>query len=254
VPASPTERSLCVSIHDVAPDTWAQCRCLLAAVRAVADIPLTLLVVPQYHGNAALPRAYESALGALLAQGHELALHGYTHLDTQARHARRFQRFLRTVYTRGEGEFSALDAAQARQRIELGLAWFARRHFPVNGFVAPAWLLSEAAWRVLRDYPFEYTSTFWRFHRLRTQRGAQQAVFSPSLVYSTRNGVAKALSCHGADALACGLRVAPLVRLGLHPRDACFPELVRHFQHVLAGLLATRHACTKLGFARGTWG
>jgi predicted deacetylase len=41
----PTRR-LCVSIHDVAPATWTECRTLLEAVAAVADIPLTLLVVP----------------------------------------------------------------------------------------------------------------------------------------------------------------------------------------------------------------
>ena len=41
------EQVLCVSIHDVAPATWTDCLRLVQAVRAVADIPLTWLVVPQ---------------------------------------------------------------------------------------------------------------------------------------------------------------------------------------------------------------
>ena len=141
----PTEpKALCVSIHDVAPDTWADCVRLQRAVRAVADIPLTWLVVPRYHGRAPAAPAMERALDALLAQGHELALHGYTHLDSAPPARGLRSRFLRTVFTQGEGEFAAIDEADARQRIALGLAWFAERGWPVRGFVPPAWLLGEA--------------------------------------------------------------------------------------------------------------
>ena len=38
-------RTLCVSIHDVAPATWPDCQRVIAAVHAVAPIPLTLLVL-----------------------------------------------------------------------------------------------------------------------------------------------------------------------------------------------------------------
>lgn len=47
-------RALCVSIHDVAPATWPQCRLLWHALcEVVPDLPLTWLLVPHYHGCAA---------------------------------------------------------------------------------------------------------------------------------------------------------------------------------------------------------
>jgi len=240
------QRALCVSIHDVAPDTWRDCERLLRALRAVADIPLTWLVVPRYHGSTAAWQGCEEALGALLAHGHELALHGYTHLDTAPASASLRLRLLRTVYTEHEGEFAAIGADEARRLIELGLAWFGQRGWPVSGFVAPAWLLGAQAWSVLPEFAFDYTTTMSHFHLLRPRR----ALFSPTLVYAARNGAGRRLSPHLADVLAGLLGRAPLVRLGLHPRDAHYPDLVRHAQQLVERLLTSREALTKAAFAQ----
>jgi predicted deacetylase len=244
---SPTDgKTLCVSIHDVAPDTWPQCLRLLDAVRAVADIPLTWLLVPHYHGKRTRSRSMEKILDTLLAQGHELALHGYTHLDTAPARAGLGSRFLRTVYTQREGEFAALGADEARRRLELGLAWFRRRGWPVSGFIAPAWLLGAEAWPVVREFPFAYTTTMSHFHLLRPRL----ALFSPSLVYAARNAAGRGLSPPVAGLQAALLRPAALVRLGLHPRDAGYPQLVRHAQQLVERLLVSRNALTKASFAR----
>jgi predicted deacetylase len=159
-------RMLCVSIHDVAPATWADCLRLVEAVRAVADIPLTWLVVPHYHFRPEQSPAMEACLNVALERGDELALHGYSHLDTEAGGGGLRARFLRNVYTRREGEFAALTEAEARRRLELGLDWFAARGWTPAGFVPPAWLLGEGAWRALRAAPFAYTTTFSHFHCL----------------------------------------------------------------------------------------
>lgn len=242
----PTDgQTLCVSIHDVAPLTWPDCLRLHEAIRAVADIPVTFLVVPRYHGVETRAPAYEKALGRLLMQGHELALHGYTHLDAEPVTGGLHQRFLRRVYTQGEGEFAAVDAARARRLIELGLAWFRQRNWPVSGFVAPAWLLGEDAWQALREFAFAYTTTFRYFHLL--PQG--QSLLSPSLVYATRNALGRSLSRRWAGMSSARLAAAPLVRLSLHPRDARHPEIVRHFQQMIAALLAYRQAGTKASFA-----
>jgi len=164
------ERMLCVSIHDVAPATWADCLRLVEAVRAVADIPLTWLVVPHYHFRPEQSPAMEACLNVALERGDELALHGYSHLDTEARGGGLRARFLRNVYTRREGEFAALAEAEARRRLELGLDWFAARGWTPTGFVPPAWLLGEGAWRALRESPFAYTTTFSHFHCLPAAR------------------------------------------------------------------------------------
>jgi predicted deacetylase len=238
---------LCVSIHDVAPATWSDCLRLVQAVREVADIPLTWLVVPHYHFRPERSPAMEACLEVVVERGDELALHGYSHLDTEAGGGGLRGRFLRNVYTRREGEFAALDEAEAKRRLDLGMAWFAERGWKPAGFIPPAWLLGKGAWRALRASGFAYTTTFSHFHCL---EGEGRAVLSPSLVYTARNRGGRLLSPRVADATAAMLANAPLVRFSLHPPDARYPELVRHTQRMLERLLAQREAVTKAECAR----
>jgi predicted deacetylase len=241
-----TPGALCVSLHDVAPQTWPLCRRLLQAIHAVADIPLTLLVVPDWHGNGGAPdAAYAGMLEAQLARGHELALHGYTHLDQGPPPAGWRERYLRRVYTLSEGEFAALGSDQAAERLARGCAWFDRHGWPLHGFVAPAWLLGPGTWRALQRFPFEYTTTMTRFHCLR--QGS--SVFAPSLVYSSRNEWGRACSRAGNTVAARLMNGMPLLRLGLHPRDAESLPVVAHMQRLLEKLLAARRPCTKAAFA-----
>lgn len=241
--------ALCVAIHDVAPATWPECLKLLNAVRAVGRFPLSWLVVPRYHGSAARSHSYEAALEQLQADGHELVLHGLTHLDaapesTGLRDLGRW--FLRGVYTQREGEFAAIGLDEARCRLDAGLAWFAERGWPVSGFVPPAWLISQAAEQALIEYPFEYTTRYGSFQLLRPFC----ALRSPALVYTARNRAGRALSPPAVRLQAALMRNSPLVRLALHPRDARYPALVRHAQDLIAQLLATREPMTKAAFAR----
>jgi predicted deacetylase len=253
IPEPNPKSMLCVSIHDVAPATWPDCLRLVQAIRAVADVPLTWLVVPHYHFRPEQSLAMEACLNAALERGDELALHGYSHLDTELASGGLRERFLRNVYTRREGEFAALSEAEAGRRLALGLDWFAARGWTPAGFVPPAWLLGEGAWRALRAAPFAYTTTFSHFHCLRDGDGnpvTGEALLSPSMVYAARNRSGRWLSPRVADATAKMLADAPLVRFSLHPPDARYPELVRHIQRVLERLLSRREAVTKEECAR----
>lgn len=246
-----TPASLCVSIHDVAPTTWLACEKLLRAVREVADIPVTLLVVPYYHYRCeALPSWYAAALRERLAAGDELALHGYTHVDEGAPAQTVGQRLVREVCTRGEGEFAALSCEDARQRLTRGRDWFARQGLPVVGFVAPAWLLSRGAWAALRSQPFLYTTTWRAFHLLPAGPDAH----SPALVCAARNAFTRRASRIANRTLVCHVRGRPLARLGLHPADAAYADLTRHWQRLLAMLLEERVAMTKAQFTRAWHG
>ncbi|QNA91019.1 DUF2334 domain-containing protein [Massilia sp. Dwa41.01b] len=232
---------LCVSIHDVAPATREACAQLAEALRGIADIALTWLVVPRYHDRADDERAMRAGLDAAPARGDELVLHGYTHLDSAAPEGSLRARFLRGVYTQREGEFAALTAAEARMRIELGLAWFRARGWEPSGFVPPAWLLGQGSWEALAGYGFSYTTTFTRFHLL-PERGS---VFAPSLVYAARNRAGRLFSPLAASMAARALAGSPLMRLSLHPPDLRHPRLMAHARHIVARALETRAAVTK---------
>ena len=239
--------TLCVSIHDVAPQTWSLCERLLLAVHAVAPIPVTFLVVPDYHHLPIVsPGSYDRYLELRLACGDELALHGYSHLDEAPPAATWSGRFRREVVTLREGEFAALDANQARHRLEQGIQWFARRGWPVSGFVAPAWLLGAGGIQAINEFPFQYTTSFGAFHLLR--HGV--AVMAPSLVYTARNPAGRWFSQRWTTFRTVLQREAPLVRLALHPNDANFPSLLYHCQRSIERLLRRRVAMTKVSFAQ----
>lgn len=240
----PPRPALCIVLHDVADATLPHCEQLLAAINEVDSVPVTLLAVPRYHGEPP-SRLLEQWLDARRQHGDEIALHGFTHHDDGTpRNAWDWLR--RRVYTRGEGEFWALDEPEAAARLQAGRAWFARCGWPLHGFVAPAWLMGPAAWRALRAaQTFDYTATLSHLHLLRgTGRLRAQGI-----VYSTANGWRRSSSVAWAALAARMQQQAPLLRLELHPRDALFPAVRRSWQHLLARALHERRALTMARFA-----
>lgn len=218
-------------------------------VRAVADVPVTHLVVPEYHGlpvESSTLAAFTAELDALRRDGDELALHGLRHLDDgpPARSPREWA--YRRWYTAGEGEFAALGEEEARARMEAGRAWFNARGWVPEGFVAPAWLLGESAWRALAAGAFRYTTTWDRFHLL----PERVALPAPGLVYSARSPWRRQASRLWTSALLKATENAPLLRLSLHPADAGHPALLRHTQSLLRAALTHREPMTKGDYAR----
>ncbi len=128
------ERALMLVLHDVAPHTWADYRPFVEAVDALGDVPMTWLVVPDFHRHDALDAnpAFRQELDARVARGDELVLHGYYHDDQQPLPNNPCDWFMRRVYT-WEGELYALDRAQAQQRLEQGVALFRRHAWPLHG-------------------------------------------------------------------------------------------------------------------------
>jgi predicted deacetylase len=243
---------VCVVMHDVSPATWPECRLLLDALQQVAGTPhtaplrATLLVVPAYHtGTAARDdRGFMDLMDRRRAAGDELALHGYRHYDDAVFRGVR-DRLARGIYTAREGEFSALTYDEAVRRLRLGADWFAANGWPLKGFVAPAWLMNDASWRALETLPLAYTTTMRHFHSL-PERNALPA---QSLVYSARSGLRRAVSKIWNENLMRRSDELPFLRLGLHPIDARFPEIVRHWQDLLERALETRTLTTKADFA-----
>ncbi|WKB54292.1 polysaccharide deacetylase family protein [Eleftheria terrae] len=239
------EPSLCVVLHDVAPDTWGACQRVIDAVGEVAPVPLTLLAVPRYHGAARSP-AFEATLTQRHECGDELALHGYTHQD-DGTPAGPIDRLRRQWYTAGEGEFADLSREAATQRLVAGLRWFQANRWPLYGFVAPAWLLSPGTWEALAVMPLTYTSTLRKIYTL-PQR---QSITSPSVVYSTRAGWRRLASvCWNSALYQAGQDSQLLVRFELHPHDADHFWVRRSWQRLLSWHLQYRRAMTVAEFVR----
>ncbi|MBC8118304.1 MAG: polysaccharide deacetylase family protein [Burkholderiaceae bacterium] len=231
-------------MHDVAPATWPHCLKVLQAVREVADIPLTLLVVPAYHGSCSAQPEFEAEMSAQLAAGNELALHGYFHVDPGVPSGVT-DWLRRRVYTAGEGEFCALSETEADERLTLGRRWFEANGWPLAGFVAPAWLLGAGAARALRARgDLQYTSTLTELIVL----PEAYAVRAPCLTYSVRQAWRRPASRAWNTLLAATTARVPVLRLGLHPRDADFRSVRRSWQRLLERALSERVAVTKSDF------
>jgi len=226
--------SLAVVLHDVAPATQAACERMLAAVREVAELPITLLAVPRYH-CAPTPLAFVDWLDDRYVRGDEIALHGYTHQDDGVPH-NLVDHLKRRHYTRGEGEFADLSMNEAMRRITAGVRWFSRQGFVLRGFVAPAWLMSRGTWEALRWADLAYTCTLRRLVLLPERR----EFTSQSIVYSTSSAWRRRVSLAWNAAVAGTLRHNPLLRLELHPHDADHPAIKRSWQRLLERHLADR--------------
>ena len=127
------ERSLLLVLHDVAPETWPDYRPFVEAVDALGQVPMTWLVVPDFHHRNPLEadEKFCELLSRRVARGDELALHGFYHYDDAPPPRTPGQYFMRRIYT-WEGEFYALDHAEAKARLAAGIELFRRRGWPVS--------------------------------------------------------------------------------------------------------------------------
>jgi predicted deacetylase len=228
------DRSVVLVLHDVAPQTWQDYRPFVEAIDAMGQIPMTWLVVPDFHGADPVDKApaFQRLMQSRLARGDELALHGYHHCDDgpTPRTARDF--FMRRIYT-WEGEFYTLDYPQALQRLEAGLEAFERNGWPVHGFVAPAWLMSDGTRAALRQVPLDYTSDAQHLYRLPDF----SPIDAPGIVWSARSSWRRGLSKIISDHREAYLHNATTIRLGLHPVDMRHDFSRQYWLHTLERLL-----------------
>lgn len=240
------EPHLIVVLHDVAPQTWPAYRAFVERIDKQANIPLTWLVVPDFHRQGPLERAHglQHLLHERLQRGDELALHGYYHCDDGPAPRTPRDWLMRRVVT-WEGEFYALSEAQASTRIQRGLELFSRLDWPVQGFVAPAWLMSEGTRCALRGLPLTYTSDANCFYRLPDF----SAIDAPGIVWSARSAWRRAASRVYSQWRERGLDAAPVIRLGLHPVDMLHEMSRKYWLNLIERLLEQgRTPVTKIGW------
>jgi uncharacterized protein len=245
---SADRRAVCISVHDVAPATWPRCARLLSMIDECRAGPVTLLVVPDYHHGGRIDAypAFARAIEARLARGDEVALHGYYHEDDAPPPRAPLGWIERRVLTQSEGEFAALDAAEALARLERGAAVMESLRWPVRGFVAPGWLLGPGARialsRLAGGAGFAYTTTRGGLYRLPDW----QYTFSPSLVCTVRSAWRRSMSQALNAATFAAARRGRLLRLSLHPVDAEHPDVMAQWRGWIERALEQHAPATKL--------
>jgi predicted deacetylase len=214
--ATTPPRSVMLVLHDVAPETWDDYYPFVQAVDAMGNIPITWLVVPDFHKRSAVSADtnFQRQMHRRLERGDELALHGYHHCDDGPKPGNPHEYFMRRIYT-WEGEFYGLDQQQALQKLEAGIDVFRHHDWPLHGFVAPAWLMSQGTRQALRSLPLAYTSDPGHLFTLPdfTSHTAPGIVWSAGSAW--RRGLSKLISDHRE----ARLEHASTLRLGLHPVD-----------------------------------
>lgn len=242
-------------LHDVAPSTWADYQPFVEAVDALGNVPMTWLVVPDFHRHNALndQPAFCRMLDTRVARGDELALHGYFHDDQEPGPTTPRDWFMRRVYTH-EGEFYRLSHEAALARLRAGIEIFQRHDWPLHGFVAPAWLMSDGTRQALRELPLRYTSDPQHLYRLPDFTPLD----APGLVWSARSAWRRGLSKIVCEQRQQRWRQAPVIRLGLHPVDMRHGYSRDYWLHTLERLLSEgRVPMTKIHWLdqqRGQWG
>ena len=234
------QRSLVVSIHDVAPSTRAKVEKILASLAGHGVHTCSLLVVPDYHrlGRSLADPSFCSWLHALAVNEHEIVIHGFFHQRARRRDENARAKIVTRIYTADEGEFFDLGYGEALRLIRKAQEDFKTHDFHPTGFIAPAWLLGAEAERAVIDAGMSYTTT------LRTVRDyhGDRTIPSQSLVYSVRSGLRRISSLAWNRSLFRRLTSNPLLRLGIHPPDIDRRAIWKQIDEIVSEALLDRRA------------
>ena len=224
-------KSLVVSLHDVSPLTQSFCERILLDLSELGVHQVSLLIIPNHHGRAPVTESssFQQWLKQEVDAGHEPVLHGYFH-QRQKGVDPWFSRITTEVYTAGEGEFFDLSFDLAKKSLCDGLADLGFLRRKVTGFVAPAWLLGDAAEQAVRSLGFVYTTRIGCIRIFKSlARNTREPkrprdfraieVRSRSLVWSTRASWRVLTSLYWNRALATAKSDAPVFRVSIHPAD-----------------------------------
>jgi len=235
------ERFGVVSFHDLAPFSQELCQDFLAECKTLGIPSITLLVVPQWHGNENLTH-YPKFLQWLRTQveaGHEVCLHGLTHRAEQISGGL-WSQMVGRIYTAKEGEFYRINQEEAEHKLIAGMDLMKQADLPYTGFTAPAWLLSAEARQCLIQFGFTYT-TYWNRVDLLLEN---RSIPAPTLVFSARNAWRRAVSLIWVPFWFRWNESSPVLRLAVHPNDLKYSSIRDTIFKIIRQALQTRTAVT----------
>jgi uncharacterized protein len=215
-------RRLLASIHDVGPKFEGRIDQLVDALeRHVGTAKFAMLVVPDHWDEAPLSAApaFQAKLRRWADAGVEMFLHGWRHRDDAPAKG-----FAQKHMTAGEGEFSALSAAEASERIADGRKVVEDAiGRPVAGFIAPAWLYSAGALDAVRDAGFALAED-----HMKVWQPASGTVVArgPVITWASRSPGRIRSSLMVAAAARALPQALPTARIAVHPGDVTVPALL----------------------------
>ena len=230
-------RRLLASIHDVSPRFVREIDMLAERFdRQLGAARFAMLVVPNHWDTApvAADKAFQARLRSWADAGVEMFLHGWRHRDDaptgfKARHM-----------TAGEGEFSALDAAEATRRLVAGRAVVEDAiGRPVAGFIAPAWLYGPGAMAAIKAQGFALAEDHMKVWR---PSDGKVLARGPVITWASRSRPRIAGSLFFAGLARIGLQPLPTVRIAVHPGDTTVPALLTSIDAAISALLPGRIA------------
>ncbi|MHA3775035.1 DUF2334 domain-containing protein [Verrucomicrobiota bacterium sgz303538] len=235
-------RSLVVSIHDVSPHTARACSDIVAELEQLGVARTSLLVVPDHHhrGHFLRDPSFCEWLTQQVQKGHEAVIHGYYHQRTRRTDESVTAKLTTRVYTADEGEFFDLERSVAAELVAKAREEFRTLDLEPSGFIAPAWLLSDAAEQALRDLGIRYTTRLGSVLDLTKE----QKTSSQSLVWSVRSGWRRVVSLAWNASLFRRLQTAPLLRISIHPVDLQHSAIWRQIVRLTSAALESREPHT----------
>ena len=230
-------KRLLASIHDVSPRFEHEIDVLAERLDShLGAARFAMLVVPDHWDAAPLSadKAFQARLRGWADAGVEMFLHGWRHRDDapagfKARHM-----------TAGEGEFAALDEAEAVRRLRAGRAVVEDAiGRPVAGFIAPAWLYGPGALAAVASEGFAVAEDHMKVWR---PRDGKVLARGPVITWASRSPARIASSRFFAGVARFGLQPLATVRVAVHPGDTRVPALLASLDATLARLLPGRMA------------
>lgn len=226
-------RRLLVSIHDVGPRFEREVDQLVALLSARLGGPkFAMLVVPDHWSAAPLTDnpAFARRLREWSQAGVEMFVHGWTHRDDSA-HQGGLAQWKASKMTAGEGEFLGLARDEALARMERGRTLIEQAiGGPVAGFIAPAWLYGPGALAALKDAGFALAEDHLKVW---SPRSGQVLTRGPVITWASRSRARIASSLAVAAVARTALRLAPTIRVAVHPGDTTVPALLASIDRTL---------------------